>query len=161
LCVLIPAGALQAYYDKSVTGDPLLMPYVHHVHLYMSVPVMLWQPIPPKKQYADPQLREQYNEFEYTFYMDERTSLGGYIRRSGQKAFGFAQAHLFRDLPLLLGLLIMPLALGRNRIIWLALAYAVVIFVSYAITPFLIAHYIGPYMGVMFALAMRGLRRLK
>jgi len=162
LPVLLAFAGFQAYYNWRVTGDPTLAPYLLHTRTYMAVPLMFWQPMPAPRHYANQQLRQQHEVMEKRYYLHQKT-LRGWAAENLVKAFDFARQQLLCDLPILAGVLSLPLALGRGADwrVWLAIVYAVGFVAAYAAIPWFVHHYTAPAMPVLFVLAMQGLRRLR
>ncbi|WP_428936947.1 hypothetical protein [Fontivita pretiosa] len=162
LPVLLGFVGFQAYYNWRVTGDATLAPYLLHTRAYMAVPLMFWQPMPPPRQYGNEQLRQQHEVMEKRYYLHQKT-LRGWAAESLVKAFDFARQQVLCDLPILAGVLALPLALGGRADwrLWLAIVYAVGFVAAYAAIPWFVHHYTAPAMPVLFVLAMRGLRRLR
>ncbi|HWP40567.1 MAG TPA: hypothetical protein VNL70_06535, partial [Tepidisphaeraceae bacterium] len=162
LPVVLAFVGFQAYYNWRVTGDPMLAPYLLHTRTYMAVPLMFWQPMPPARHLANEQLRQQHQVMEKQYYLHQKT-LRGWAAECLVKAFDFARQQLLCNLPILAGVLALPLVLGRGADwrIWLAVSYAAGFVAAYAAIPWFVHHYTAPAMPVLFVLAMQGLRRLR
>ena len=158
LAVLVPVIAMTGCYNWRVTGNPRELPYTLHARQYMAVPLLYWQSIENPKTRADYRhatLADQHLNFEWNYFHGQR-SLRGWFVGQWTKFYRFGELHLLRNLALLVGIVAMPFALGRNRWTWLALAYLLAFFVAYAAIPWFEHHYPGALMAVFVMLAMRG-----
>ncbi|HEY7088042.1 MAG TPA: hypothetical protein VH518_08135, partial [Tepidisphaeraceae bacterium] len=158
--ILLPAVGMGLYYNWRVTGDPRLVPYTLHTQMYMSVPLLFWQPMPPPKIYGNLQLHRQHAVMEPAYFLHQR-SLHGWFTEQVTKAFEFFTWNMARNLAVFAGMLAAPLALAkRGRMLPMA-AYGVAFVVAYMTVPWFVLHYTGAAMVILIALAMQGLRWIR
>jgi hypothetical protein len=73
--VLLGAGWI-AYDNHRVTGNALVLPYVHYTRLYNAAPLFLFQSPPPTPGYRHPDLSKLNIDSELALYHRERTADG-------------------------------------------------------------------------------------
>ncbi len=158
--VVLPVIAIEGYYNWRVTGDPWLMPYMLHTRTYMAVPLMFWGSMPQPKTYNNQQLYDQHAVFERGYFLKQKT-LHGWFAETVTKAYDFVRLHFLRNLAVLAGVLAVPFALGRSRLMWLAAGFGLAFIAAYAAIPWFVQHYPAAAMVVLFILVIRGLRWIR
>jgi hypothetical protein len=61
ITALLITGAFIAYYDWSVTGNPLLLPHSLNLKTYYSTPLFIWEKLRPPMHYNNRQFDDFYN----------------------------------------------------------------------------------------------------
>jgi len=68
IIVMLPIAAAMAYYNRSLTGHPLLFPETLNVRTYHTAPMFLFESSKPPLQYRNQQFEEFYSGFEREEY---------------------------------------------------------------------------------------------
>jgi hypothetical protein len=156
--VLTIAGAAMAAYNRSVTGDPLLMPYTLHEQQYAVAPIFLWQSLRPEPVYRHAAMRDFHGDWEVGWYVGQ-SSLHGWAMMS----VGKAKLLLNYYLPTLM--MVVPwLALGwtlRERWMRFALLTCALLALALAQTTFASPHYAAPITCLVFAVVVQEMRHLR
>ena len=120
--VLAVAAAFMLYYNVRVTGHALRTPYGEHDRQYNVTPHFVFQPMGNAKSYPNPTLQRFHGEHEPRQWRDQQTP-GGWAKAAGRKLAGVA-GMLLQPLALVLPLMMLPMAVRRDR--WLGLLVAVI-----------------------------------
>jgi len=154
--VLLPAGALMAYYNWRVFGSPAAMPYTVNRSTYAVAQIFVWQA--PRSQpplYRHQAMRDFYMGWELEFFQRSRT-LAGYLQITLSKVGTFWSFYVGPVLTLPL-LAVWTLRSRRTRVfLWLLGAVAV----ASVATPWFFPHYVAPITAVLWALLIQGMRAL-
>jgi hypothetical protein len=119
VAVLLLVAAQLCYYNRRVTGNPLVMPYMVHEESYGIAPLFLFGTPRPEPQYRHPEIRKLQENY-LAFYNSQRRSFGSILRATGEKISALAQAYLWSYL-MLVPLLALPWALAQDRWLWFVL----------------------------------------
>jgi hypothetical protein len=157
ICVLGPVLAAMAFYNLQVTGDPLRLPYQLAEQTYAATPIFLWQPLLPEPGYRH-QIIHDYNVVWAGGAYQQMRTVPGYI---GEVLTRITTLATFYCGPVLLvPLLALPWVL-RNRWMRFAGFTCGLLVVALLQTTWLQPHYAAPITGLVFLLAVQGLRHLR
>jgi hypothetical protein len=155
-CLVIGGSAL-AWYNRAVTGEPLLLPHVAYQQQYFIAPNFLWGPIRPEPAYRHPVLAEYYLDLLRRYYDEHQWSVLLVTDVARLIALGsFFGAGLF-FIPLV--------ALGaalRDR--WTRFAIGttmILVLASLQVTYLTLPHYIAPAACLIAAVLLRTTRCLR
>jgi len=161
--VTLAGLAFTAYYDRSVTGDPFLIPYNAYNARYLSAPNFIWQKPYPLRTYPTFEMTTRYTIFRH-YYERSRNVPDFLIGSCKRVAEILATANpslrrpswintlrLYAALPLIF-------ALGVNRrLVIAAIVFAAAIL---QITWWPQTHYLAPAVGLFAVLYAGGLQRM-
>jgi hypothetical protein len=150
----VTAGAMGVY-NKSVTGDPLRMPYQVYEETYRVAPLFLWQRLRPEPPYRHKALLDHHRYWARTF--TEQQSLTGLLRYKGPKLSRLLRFYLWPEL--VIPLVMLPWVL-RDRWMRLALLTCGVLAAGLLAESWIQHHYAAPITGPLFALVLQGMRHL-
>jgi hypothetical protein len=159
--ILALCGAWLGYYNRLTTGDPLRTSYQVYEQTYGAIPYMIWQHVPTEPQYQHAMFRKLNSDFVNIQYQSF-FSLNNHLAR-------IASAVIFFLGPVLLlpfaGLLAnSPYGLGWRVLSSDArtlLTILVVSWVAAELAVFYSPHYSAPMTGLIVALVLLAMRRLK
>jgi hypothetical protein len=150
------AGSL-AYYDWSVFGDPLTLPYKTNRATYAVSPVFLWNTIAKEPMYRHPVMRDFYLTVELPVFEAAKTVPG--FLRSVAKKLGII-LFFFYGVVLIIPLVMIPKVLRDRRMRFLMLTGAVLLLGSLA-NAFVMPHYFAPMTCILYALLLQCMRHLR
>jgi len=157
IVVLGLAGAGMTYYYWRVTGDPFRMPYQVDRDQYAPARIFLWERPLPAPVYRNQQMRSFYVGWELSKFMEAKTP-AGLARNTLGKAVSF---WLFFLGPVLtLPLLFLP-RIGRDRRVRPLVSIGAVFLAGLSLNTWFYPHYAAPITGLIYALAMQGMRHLR
>jgi hypothetical protein len=153
--LLTLAGVATGYYYWRITGSPFRTAYAVDRAAYGTVPFFLWQKPFPEPTYRHAVLREFY-EGELGAYHYKRTLAGFYINRS---------SWLWSSWGVYLGpLLTVPLLgfpwLFHDRKMRFLLLTGFIFLLAVMVETWLLPHYFAPATGLLWLLAVQGMRHL-
>lgn len=155
--VLLATGAWMAYYNWRVFGNPLTPPYAVNRQTYAQAPYFVFQAPRPAPVYRHEELRSFYGDWELNIFRAQRTP-AGFLDQSWYK---ISASWLFYLGPALTLPLVALAGLRRDRrvrpLIWIGLALAAACLPIAFFNP----HYIAPATGLIYALLLEALRRLR
>jgi len=161
--LLVPAGAvllvtvlLMGYYNKRVTGDALLFPYVAHDRQYAAESLFLWNTEHVTHEYRHAVLREYWAEWQPQMMREVRKNLPSeFFTRLGT-LYGF----YFELWPVLAVVLIWPFRLANREERWTALI--LVLFLGLTVAPVggILPHYSAPIAALLYLRLLQALSRL-
>jgi hypothetical protein len=146
------------YYNKSVTGSALVMPYQVHEAQYAVAPLFFWQKPRPEPVYRHEPIRQLHAVWEMDWYR-QRQTFSDLLHLSLWKIAGAIHFFLRMNL-LLLPLLALPWALWRNRWTVFALAAAVLFTLALQAATFQGPHYYAPAVPLGFVVMCACLREM-
>lgn len=162
-CIVLPVCAVLAltagamgFYNKSVTGDLLRMPYQVHEETYFAGPLFLWQRLRPEPTYRHKAF-DDYHVSKSAREFTEQHSLTGLLRYKGPKLKRLLRFYLWPEL--VIPLVMLPWVL-RDRWMRLALLTCGVLLAGLLAASPLQRHYAAPITGLVFALVLQGMRHL-
>jgi hypothetical protein len=156
LLVLGPAAVAMGYYNRSVSGNSLVLPYQINCAQYEVVPLFLWQDLKPQPDYNHKVLSDFYLEWAIAEYSAQRT-LSGFALACGRKLGVY---WMFTLGPILtLPLLALPWMLRDGWTRFTLLTCAAVL-AAILLGTWFQPHYAAPLVGLVWALVVRGLRHL-
>ena len=170
--VLVPVGLVLSlgalftgYYFWRVTGSPFRTPYQVNQATYAVAPYFIWQSPPPVPVYHHPMMFDDYTHNELDFYKQARTPLGALALL----AVKFVSIWMFYlgpllSLPLVMVIITLPLGFTWRSISAesrLLLAATGTFFAGLAVEVHFSPHYAAPLTGVIFAMILLALRRLR
>jgi hypothetical protein len=153
LLILVPGLLWMGYYNFRVTGHPLQTPYMRHDQLYNRTPHFFFGQLQPPKQFSNPQLARQHNQWEPQHWEKQQT-FRGWLKEVGHKSYRLFRG-FFQPLALMLPLLVLPLVLRRDR--WMQLAAAMILLFAvgvFGVTWNVLLHYAAPVAPLAIALLM-------
>jgi len=153
--VLLMTVAFMGYYNKRLTGNAFLSPYVLNERTYTTMGLFLWDHPKPPLQYHNDQFEDFYNGWEREDYQNTWSDIW---KVSVEKLTRNASVHLWWGALLLLPGI--PFAL-RDRKLRLPL---IILLLSYAGVFALIwsfPHYAAPVTSVVFLLLVQAIRHLR
>jgi hypothetical protein len=160
--VLLPIGAilacavgLVAFYNRSVTGSPIVFPHFIEQDAYITTPVFLWQHDKPRLTYANPQFDDFYNTWVPGLYRPGWPAAEGQLEWKSTDFWQF-----FLGPALSIPFIALPWLLGdwRNRLL---LAQVAISAVGLWIVVYYHPHYAAPLMATVLVLLMQCMRRLR
>jgi hypothetical protein len=151
----LTAGAM-GFYNKTVTGDLLRMPYQVHEGTYSVAPLFLWQRLRPKPTYRHKTF-DDFHVSKLAREFTEQQSLTGLLRYKGPRLKGLLRFYLWPEL--VIPLVMLPWVL-RDWWMRLALLTCGVLLAGLLAESPLQVHYAAPITGLLFALALQGMRHL-
>jgi hypothetical protein len=83
LCLLAIGASWSCYYNRAVTGNPFLLPYILHVRQYDVAPLFWFMPLRPQPTYSSSRMEVMHgiNSWEVSIYKDK---LPGWRRIPGE-----------------------------------------------------------------------------
>jgi hypothetical protein len=155
LAVLALTAGTMGVYNKSVTGDPLRMPYQVYEETYPVAPLFLWQRLRPEPPYRHKAFHD-YNRY-WARMTTEQQSVTGLWRLKGPRFNTLLRFYLWPAL--VIPLVMLPWVL-RDRWMRLALLTCGVLAAGLLAGAWLQRHYAAPITGLLFALVLQGMRHL-
>ena len=151
--VLFALACWTAYYNWRVTGNPLLMPYLHHKQLYGTPQSFAWQ-----RAVLDAPGIHRAKDIADVFQWQLDAYREGFAANA--RALRLASFWTFYLQPLLtLPLLWLPFG-WRGRKMGILLVAVALVLLGNTLYPFFFPHYAAPLCGVILLLVVQGLRRL-
>jgi hypothetical protein len=155
ITALLITGAFIAYYDWSVTGNPLLLPHSLNLKTYYSTPLFIWEKLRPPMHYNNRQFDDFYNGWVRDNF---HGSVRDILRVSWEKVRAYPSAFLWSGaLPALLA---SPLVL-RDRKIRLLVVELAVCGVGLFLVVYSMPHYAAALTCVIYALLVQAVRHLR
>ena len=154
---LTAAGA--GYYFFRITGSPFRLPEVVQREPYAMAPIFLWQSAGPEPVYRHKALHDFYAEWEVKEVLPEIKSLPGLIWNQLKKLI--AAWLFFLGPALTVPLIFLPQIVKRDRRMRALVIIGGVTLVAIALDAWFYAHYLAPIAGLLFAVIVQGIRRLR
>jgi len=146
IVIVAAAGAFILHYNKVITGNPLLMPYVLYERTYDAAPLFLWQKLPAIPDYRHAAMRDFYlGAREYAAYQQ---TLSGFIRSAIGKLEDFG-LFFWSAIPLIFFLAV-PGALREDRWLRRALIIALASAAAISMSNYVFNHYEAPVLPLLF-----------
>jgi hypothetical protein len=145
------------YYNYYVTGNPLVLPYQHNARTYAFVPSFVWQPLEAEHEYNHEVIRDYHVYWAKPKYL-ELQEPARYVSNLGTRLTAFLG--FFLGLVLLVPLLCLPKVVRNRWMLWAALTCALEL-AALSVTTWFQPHYAAPITGLVFVLAIQGLRHLR
>jgi len=155
MAVLGLAAGAMAIYNFKVTGEALTMPYLVYERSYARMPLFVWQEMRPKPDYPTHDF-ERFYENRTSPYRSDAYWIGA--REAWRRVGRTLTAYL--GFSLLVAGVVTLRELLRDRWMRLALAACAVAVSAHFITYDWSQHYNAPITGLLFALALAGVRQL-
>jgi hypothetical protein len=153
--ILAVTAAATGMYNRRVTGDAFLMPYVLNHATYSYTPFFLWQTPSPEPTYRHAVMRKFYEE-DFHDYEKERT-LVGFAHFKGEK---FLQSWAFFLSPVLsIPFFALPWII-RDRRMRLPLFAGAVFLLALLGETWCMNHYFAPATGLVYLISLQGMRHL-
>jgi len=152
--ILMGAVVWLGYYNWRGTGNPLLFPYVVYQRAHFASPPVLFQKLPPPRQFLNPQFTDYSNE-QRAEYTEHRAH---FIRSSAMRAGALL---VFICGPLLAApLLTLPWLLRdrRMQLLWVQLGVSLA---GLMIVSAFFIHYAAALTATVWALGLQGMRHLR
>jgi len=155
--LLLVAAGMMAWYDNSVFGNPLTLPYQVNRATYASAPFFIWQQPRPVPVYRHKVMLDFYSGWELNDFLSARTPRG-FINATAQKtgvllAFFFGMA--------MLPPLIMMRRVFRDRRLRFLIVTGAVFGIGLSVNAWLFPHYAAPLTCVMYAVLLQAMRHLR
>lgn len=152
--VLVVAAAWLLHYNRTVTGDPWLPPYLHYTRTFDPTPILLWQT--PRPVTPTPHVELQnYWRLAYEQWSVQRTPLG-WLRA----AWGSLRKLEWFFLGAALWLPLLALRL-RYRAVRFAVGVVLAVLAAVLSISFCVPHYFAPATGAVAILVAVGLSALR
>jgi len=152
---LAVTAASTGVYNRRVTGNAFLMPYILNHATYSYTPFFLWQTPSPEPAYRHAVMRNFYEE-DFHDYEQERT-LAGFVRFKGKK---FLQAWAFFLSPVLsIPFFALPWII-RDRRMRLPLLAGALFLLALLGETWCMNHYFAPATGLVYLISLQGMRHL-
>lgn len=163
--VLFVAALATCYYFWRVTGSPFRMPYQVDRSTYAVAPYFLWESPRPEPVYHHAAIRDFYTHNELDFYRRTRSSRGilGVITVKFLHLWMFYLGPLL-TLPLVLAIATLPWGFSWRSVsepVRFLLLEAGVFLAGLSVEVYFFPHYAAPLTGVLFALLLCALRRVR
>lgn len=143
------------YYNRRLTGHPLLFPHTHNWNTYLTTGLFLWDHDRPEKSYRNLQLEEYYNDWARENY--ER-SWRGVFKVTNDKYYNYRIAYFWPGGVLLLVALPCVVIERKMRLMTAAL---VLVGLGLFCVVWSLPHYAAPLTCVFFALLLQCARRIR
>jgi hypothetical protein len=160
--VLVPVGAalilttaFVAYYNRRLTGDPLLMPYVLYERTYYTSPVFLWQHAKPEIHYRNMVFEAFFNGWIRAVYHTNWTDA---LNVSSEKLKRYLTTFFWPGAQLLLPGLPFLFADRKMRLLLFTLGAGIL--ANFAVV-WSNSHYAAPLTCVIYALLVQTIRHLR
>ena len=153
--VLALTAAFMAYYNRRLTGNALLMPYMLNFHTYYRTPAFLWQHAGAPIHYNNQQFDDYYNGWSRDRYNGGVRDL---VRVSREKVRLLTAVFLWPGaFP---ALFCLPVALRdrRMRLLFVELLFCLAGIFSVVYS---MPHYAAPLTCVIYGLIVQGIRHLR
>jgi len=159
ILILSLTAAGTGYYFLRITGSPFRLPEVVQREPYAVAPIFLWQSAGPEPVYRHKALHDFYAEWEVKEVLPEIKSVPGLIWNQLKKLIA---AWLFLLGPALtVPLIFLPQIVKRDRRMRPLVIIGGVTLVAIALDAWFYAHYLAPIAGLLFAVIVQGIRRLR
>jgi hypothetical protein len=165
LLVVGTAGLMTAYYSWRITANPFRMPQQLDRETYAMAPYFLWQSAKPMPVYRNEAMRDLYVNYEMGVYNDTRTIQKlialWIIRISSFWLFYLGPA---LTLPLAMAVVIVRYGLSWSRVGWpvrFFLSGGAFCILGLAMEVFFSPHYAAPVTGLVLALVLLAMGRLR
>jgi hypothetical protein len=157
MAIVVPAGALMAYYNWRVFGSPATLPYSVNRRTYAVAQVFLFQKPAPAPHYLHQALHDYYINWELPYFLSARTP-GGYVRMMTSKVVKSLQFFIgpVLTLPLLAAFWTWRSRRTRTFLFLLAAMGA-----AMALVPWYAPHYAAPATVLIWGLLIQGMRALR
>ncbi len=156
LLLALTAAAMCAYCAR-VTGNPFRLPYQENRAQYATAGIFLWEKPAPLPAYRSAEMRAFYAGWELTKFLEAK-SLPGLAKNTLGKAGAFVMFFLGAALGL-------PLVCGwrlfRDRRVRPLVFIGAAFLFGLALNTWFYAHYAAPITGIVYALALQGLRHIR
>jgi hypothetical protein len=155
LTIALFLGAL-AYYNVSVTGNPLRLPYVVHESTYGQCPLFLWDSPPSTKVYRHAVLKEYHHQWSRDAYRRQQHALG-WIREKATSLI--AMWRFFLGVALTIPLVVIP-RFVHHPTLRFALASTTLLLAASSAVAWMLPHYLAPTAPLLFLVVTVALRCL-
>jgi hypothetical protein len=156
--VLIPAFAATGYYNRTVTGSALQLPYMEYTRQYSQIPLFNFPPLQPPKVYKTPVMFDLHQNWEREQWEKARTWQLIPMRLKDWK--DISSIVLGSVLMGVICLLFFPHLL-RDRRIRLPLMCVIATLAGSLIEIFYYEHYAAPATAALFIVTVQALRHLR
>jgi hypothetical protein len=154
--LLVCAGALMAYYDWRLYGNPATMPYMVNRQTYGGAPYFVFLPPRPPVIYRHAAMQEFYQVWERGAYDAARTAKG-FLLNSGEKLYWWWSFFVGPVLTIPLLAFFWTWKSQRSRILLFLLA---VVASASVIVNFFQPHYVAPATVLFYAAILQGMRAM-
>lgn len=152
------------YYNASVSGNPLKLPYVCYEQRYALTPMFLEQPLRASPDFHNEPMRLFHEGWEVGIFQDQQ-SWRGYIEKKQRDSFVLWEFFLGRSLsiPVVIGCLATVVGLfrrssaARSRLAIVGLASFGLVVVVHSHTPWMNPHYLAPLVPILWCWIAVGL----
>lgn len=154
LLLMLALGA----YNGHVTGSPVRLPYQLHNEQYISTPLFIFQEAKAVRSYRHLDLQLLHGAWERRWY-DQRK----FHEPWGVQFFtlGFSALFFFLGPPLFFAYLGLPAMLQSDRRLRPAFVLLAAFVAALYVETFYFPHYAAPALGLLYLIAMQGMRRLR
>jgi hypothetical protein len=156
--VLIPAFAATGYYNRSVTGSALQLPFTEYARQYVDIPLFNFLPLQPAKVYRTPVTNDLHQNWERKQWEKARTWRLIPIRLEDWKdTVSVVLGSFLMGLPMV----VFFRNLWRDRRIRVPLMCVIAALAGSLIEVRYYQHYAGPVTAALFIVAVQALRHLR
>jgi hypothetical protein len=155
--VLLAGGCAMLWYNKQVTGQALLLPYEAHERLYALAPIFVFQAPRRPPEYRHKIMLDFHRQWALGTWQSQQ-GLTNLLKASGKKLLTVWQFYLSPVLTV--PFLAMPWLL-RDRWMRFALGTCTLVLLAMLASTFLQATYVSPVTGLVYVLAVQGLRHVR
>ena len=151
-------AAWMGYYNKSTTGNPLLLPHLLNERVYSPLPLFFWQHPKSGLTFRDPVFEKFYDVTREEYSYEETKTFAGVVSTEAIRLATnwFFYCGLALSFPVIVGLL----SLWRREDGRLAIFAAGSMAVAVALCTYTMFHYAAPATVVVYLCAAEGLRYL-
>ena len=153
--VLLMTMAFMGYYNRRLTGNPLLSPYVLNERTYATVGLFLWDHPKPPLHYHNDQFEDFYNGWEREDYQNTWRDVWSVTKekltRSGSVYFWWGAVLLVPGMALVF----------RDRKMRIPLVLLFLSSAGFFVLIWSFPHYVAPVTCVIFLLLVQAIRRLR
>jgi hypothetical protein len=149
-------AALMGYYNYRVTGHPWKLPYMVYQETYSMVPQWIFLPPRPQKpEFRHDLLRRMWTEMEAPQYTKTRHNPFRAVLKSLHEGLPFYFSTL------IFALFAAALMTGRSPKLWMAAGIAFALWCAVLLELWYYPHYLAAGTGLVFVMAMYGIRMLR
>ena len=155
LAVLLLLVGQLCFYNRRVTGNPVVMPYLVHEETYGIAPLFLFGTPRPEPEYRHPEIRKL-QEAYLNYFESQRRSFHAMLHATGEKIWRLSQGYLWSYL-MVVALLGLPAALARDRWLWFALFIGLFFSIAMLLSTWVFPHYASVAAGLFFVLVVQSI----
>jgi hypothetical protein len=157
--VMLICGMSVCYYNRRVTGNCAVFPYLINEQTYVSTPTLFWEKPRAPLHYLNPQFEGFYNDWMHAQWLDGRVdSVSQAVKHLALASIKTVYFFLWPEL--CVPLLALPWLL-RDRKVRFLIILAVISFLGFLLVPWTQAHYAAPLTAILFTLLTQAIRHIR